>query len=457
VSNATASLATLGAEQSSLIARSREYLAAASRQGVDVALHPDCYLSGWSNVRGNARLLCLAGERRARVKLAIRRVKDALNVMRHAGLETAGAEQGSAGFELLVLSWCRNTDFTADGEYRDRYFRTSSRATPRALWLTLATDEHRVAKRDRNVQVLHKRADAARFSPALLAREFTRSLRRGRADGRLPALSGTVTHAERIIEAVRATLRAGSFRALVLPYEAQPFQQGLLRECKRVAPDLRTVGYLHSALPPLPADLAFREGAPDVLLVHGSGQIDILERELGWPRERLRAVPALRFRADDESSLAGFVFLPMNFAAPETIVKEFRAFVAAAPAGSLAPLAVRNHPVMRESRRHLQLQEELEAILRGHADRFGDASGAEPLSVFIGATAAIVEALERGVAVVHICSQPLTEAHTPDVWRGFEVERLGKCLFRYRIRERGAYIAFGSGSQTFDEVIGKGS
>jgi hypothetical protein len=454
VSDAAASLASLAAEQSSLIARSRDYLRAARERGVDVAMHPECYLSGWSNVRGNARLLCLAGQRGARLKLGARRVKDALNVMRQGGQRVIG-DAPADQYDDLVVTWCRASDFAEDGTYRDRYFRTSSRDTPRTLWFAIALDEPGHGRRDPNVRVFARGAGEPALSPAMLAGEVLRGPRK-RGDGRVPWLSGIVTHAENLVVAVSATLRAGQFRRVILPYEAQPFQHAVYRAVKRIAPQVRTLGYLHSALPPVPADLSYRPGAPELLLVHGSAQRDILERLLGWPREAMRTIPSLRYRADDTNSLARFIFLPMDFSDSASIVGEFRTFLAAAPAGSLAPLTVRNHPVMRESKRHLQLERQLGDLLAQYADRFSESPDAEPLSVFIGATAAIVEALERGVSVVHICSQPLTEAHTPEVWRGFEVKRFGRFLFRYRLRDRGSYISFGAGDGLFEQYIREG-
>ena len=72
---------------------------------------------------------------------------------------------------------------------------------------------------------------------------------------------------------------------------------------------IRTVGYLHSALPPLPTDLLYRAGAPDVLFVHGSGQAQTLRSQLDWPGERLQTIPSLRYRRDRGGSFEGFVFL----------------------------------------------------------------------------------------------------------------------------------------------------
>jgi len=65
-------------------------------------------------------------------------------------------------------------------------------------------------------------------------------------------------------------------------------------------------------------------------------------------------------------------------------------------------------------------------------------------TVIFGATAAVIEALERGFEVVHICSVPLFERHSTQIWTHLEVQELAPGVYRYRLRVPGAYITFGA-------------
>ncbi len=89
--------------------------------------------------------------------------------------------------------------------------------------------------------------------------------------------------------------------------------------------------------------------------------------------------------------------------------------------------------------------------MKEYSDRFYVAG--EPVSVFIGATASILEALEQQVTSVHICSRPLMEAHSSQLWPALEVERLSVHVFRYRLRIKGAYIAFGDEAGMFEKYM----
>jgi hypothetical protein len=448
----------LGARQLDLIARCRGFLLSQAQAGTDVALTPECYLNGWARVPGNARLRQLAGERGGVLRLALARAKDAVHYGGQAGYEIVAGAGGTKGFTRLVVSWSRAGDFSSDGAYHDRYFRIGSRETPGTLWFLMPFDRVVPRQLDPNI-VVFRQIPGARSTAALRLLQAAMGTRRRAphcVDGSVPAVSAMATLAEQVAAAVVAQLEGKTIRSVLLPYEGQPLQHALFRAVKRHDAAIRTIGYLHSALPPLPTDLIVRAGAPDLLLVHGPGQADILVRHLGWSRAALRTIKSLRYRTDDPQPLGAHIFLPYSFADAGVIEMAFRDFVRAAVPRTLPVLTVRNHPLMHNSKRHLRLQRRLEALMSAFADRFcPEPPPQPPVSVFIGATAAILEALERGVTALHICSRPLTESHSAQLWEHLKVERLGEYLFRYELRTPGTYIEFGpAGVETGNETIG---
>jgi hypothetical protein len=452
----------LGAQQLDLIARCRGFLVSKAQAGTDVALTPDCYLNGWARVPGNARLRQLAGERGGLLRLALARAKDAVHYAGQAGYEIADGTAGAQGFSRLVVSWSRAGDFSSDGAYHDRYFRIGSRETPDTLWFLMAIDQAVPRRLDPNIVVFRQIRGARSTVVLRLLRAAVGTL--GPAphsvDGSAPAVSAMAALADQVAAAVLAQLEGKTILSVLVPYEAQPHQHVLFRAVKRRNPAIRTVGYLHSALPPLPTDLLVRAGAPDLLLVHGRGQARILARHLGWPGSALRIIKSLRYRADDPQPLGGVIFLPYSFTDARVIEMAFRDFLRGAAPRSLPVLTVRNHPVMQSSKRHARLQRRLESLMRAYADRFcPEPPSQPPVAVFIGVTAAILEALERGVTALHICSRPLTESHSEQLWEGLQVERLGEHLFRYQLRTPGSYIEFGpppveAGTETIGALLG---
>jgi hypothetical protein len=441
----------LGTRQLRLLRRSRAFLRSAARRGVDVAVSPECYLNGWARVPGRARVHALAQQRWGAFGLAVARLREAALVAGHSGYEVVAGTGAPGQFDRMVVSWSRGVDFAPDGAFRDRLFRTGSRENPSTLWFLIPVDDAVQHVLDPNIVLFRRRPGARRRDFSFLLRSAAAiPARASRPDGTAPVLSATVSFADQLPRAVIATADAARIRSIVMPYEAQPFQHTIFRAAKQQGRTVRTIGYLHSALPPVPTDLIHRPGAPELLLVHGPGQIDILSRHLGWPASSLRAIPSLRYRTAD-AALGGFVLLPYHFDDPDVIEAAYREFLRSCAPAALPRLTVRNHPIMVRSRAHIELGRKLEAIMCEHADRFSPSPATT--SVFIGATAAILEALEQGIVAIHISSRPFLESHSAEIWRDLSVERLGEYVFRYRLPVRGTYIQFGSERLSLDSCF----
>ncbi len=392
----------------------------------------------------------------AAVDVLVARTQDRLNVARYSGYEVVGGARPVAGVDRLIVSWARREDFTAGGAYMDRYFCTSAHESARSLWLLIAASPGISELSDPNVRLIRRAPEAPRFDLGHLARS---AIARVTDECELGAssnskhngkLSATQDFARFVAAVVMMELKRGRFRSVLLPYEAQPFQHAIFRATKSFDTRIQTIGYLHSVLPPVPTDLIYREGAPDRLLVHGAGQRLILCGRLGWPETAVETIPSLHYRGTSSAEFGGQVFLPYSFADESVVVKALEAYLAGAGRASLPVLTLRNHPMMGASKKHLRLMSRLDAVLSRYADRSSDNISPRRLSVFVGATAAVIEALERGVDVVHICGDPLLEAYHPDLWDALEMEPLGERCFRYRLREPGAYIVLGENQDTLE-------
>lgn len=446
---------TLGDAQRRLLVRAREFIRATENSGIDVATDALCYLNSWSQVPGYGQLSLLADGRASLGRFARILLKDIAAISRTSGFQVANDHDGPRDVDQIVVSWSKESDFQPDGAYHDRYFNTNSREGPKTLWFLIALDNYVPRQLDANIRVFARSPLVPKHDLSFLARSVVDAIRRanGRPRAMLHSLSSAAVFAREVAFAVASQLARGGIRSVVLPYEAQPWNHAVFLAAKAADERITTIGYLHSALPPLPTDLIRRRGAPDRLAVHGAGQRDILVTELEWPAQMIDVIPSLRYRVDDSSSLGGLIFLPYSFKETDVLIDALDSFLSDAPRGSLPPLEIRNHPVMSLSKRHLRLSADFNRALARHADRFAPAPSAAPLSVFIGATAAIVEALERGIDVIHLCSRPLFESHTEAIWPMVAVKRLGENAFRYRLRTPGAYINLGNEASMFERYF----
>jgi hypothetical protein len=138
----------------------------------------------------------------------------------------------------------------------------------------------------------------------------------------------------------------------------------------------------------------------------------------------------------------GYIFLPYDFFDMSLYVRELELYFANAKKNSLPNLLLRNHPHKMDSIKHNALIEKINKLIIQYQDRF-NYNNNRKLSLFLGATAAIIEALELGVEVVHIVTDPVFESHSDLIWENIEVETHSKYCFSYKNKKQAEYISFG--------------
>ena len=173
-----------------------------------------------------------------------------------------------------------------------------------------------------------------------------------------------------------------------------------------------------------------------------------------WPLETVTVIKSLRYNEASSKNYNNEILLPYSFENPDRILESFRIVVERSLLCDAHLWRVRNHPVQYESAVHLNLEESLNQIIRSACVTGLGHDSSIKRTVMIGATAAILEALEQGLEVIHIVSNPLLEAHSSSIWRCMDVERLGEYVFLYRMNEVGKYIKMGDRSTSFATIFG---
>ena len=93
--------------------------------------------------------------------------------------------------------------------------------------------------------------------------------------------------------------------------------------------------------------------------------------------------------------------------------------------------------------------------MKNYNNRFSDLPENKNIGIFFGVTASIFEALEVGVDVIHICSDPVFDSHSAQIWPNLEVKQLSKHVFSYKLTSKGKYIVFGEKKNILNEVLKK--
>lgn len=446
-----------GNRQIALLEKSKEYLTRNLSNPFVSKASVLLYLNSWDPASmGNAFLKWKISVQNSSAWFLFRFLKNVLSIRFYGRMKLHAHPDESVieKYDSLLISWCKYSDFDEKGFYHDRYFNSKSDNHRNVLWLLISIDNKVPVSFQSNVRIYSK-TELSFFSGYLfvctvILKKIIAS--KGRLSSIIHTVSAEHTFAEKIADISRLLNVKYAFRSVIQPYEAQPFQHAVNIELKKSPNPVKTIGYLHSVLPPLPTDLICRTGSPDFLYVHGIGQIEIMQHLLNWPVQALRFTPSLRFKKNITESFSGWIFLPYNFSEPEIILAALESYLEAVASNSLPKMVTRCHPAKFHSQMHIQLMKGIDTILEKYQNRFVEGLEKQ-ISIFIGATAAIIEAVERAVEVIHITADPIFESHQENIWNYLQVITINQYVYEYRLNKPGSYIQLGSEGDGITQMI----
>ena len=445
---------TLGDTQIKLVNLVKQYYINLKSSKIDMALSSLCYFSSWGETPGYAKLKFWQRGWFFLPKFFFIILKNILSIASHTNYEEFSSQNYLNNYDILVVSWTHKKKFQTDGSYHDSYFQENSKDLPNSYWLLISLDGYVPPNLNDNIKILIKKKGIFKFNffsffkiLVNLFFSYKFSLRK------LFHYFSFYSYFAKIMSfRVKKELIKNNYKVVLLPYESQPFQHTIFLDAKKINKKIITIGYLHSLLTPFPTDFVYRTGAPDVLYVHGESQIEILKSKLNWPNNKLFLIESLRYR-DDNKSFSNKIFLPHVIMKRKKLIKEFERLLVNSPSNNFANLDVLNHPLKLKSKIHLSVKSEIEGIIKIYKDRFSKNPSNNNISIFFGVTAAIFEALEKGIGAIHICADPLFESHNEKIWPNLKVNQLGECTFQYELTILNKYIKFGNKKKALYQVL----
>jgi hypothetical protein len=418
--------------------------------------NPWLWLNGWANKSLGFQYLDIKYfEKNKSIKLFILCIKNILKSLKISGFNLHF--NGKFGdYNALMVSWCFKSDFKKDGVFHDRYFNISSVDDANVFWFLISIDGYIPEQLVDNICILKQKKISLKNNFSFFLNNFLPELWKSKF--KWIRIFHTLVYESLYAKAIAREVfllksKGYIFDRVIQPYEAQPYQNEINRLLKIQNPHIKTIGYIHSTIPPLPTCLIKRNGAPEYLFVHGFGQLEILSKLLGWHHENLFNIPSLRYQLKKEEKFGGWIFLPYDFDQNQQILQAFELFLSLQLPDSLPVLNSRCHPARIDSIVHIELIENIENLMKKYKNRFS-LDIKDNYSIFIGATSAVIEALERGVDVVHISTRPIFETYQSDIWNYLSVEQINPQLFKYKLLKKGSYIQLGMGtSQSFDRIL----
>ena len=430
-----------------LIEKSKRHIIKASQKGLDVSCFADTYFI-CAESPGCSILEYFIYGRKKLVNRVYIYLKSLYSIRKLNGYKIHNINKNKI-FKKIVVSWSKNINFLEDGSYNDKYFDVNSKENKEILWFLISLDSKFPNNLEDNIVILSKKNNNEESLIYLIKIFFSNLFKYKFSIKKFIASLSFYSHISKIIfKNIKPIILQNNFDTIIMPYESQPFQNYLFKNIKKLKKNIKTIGYV-STTQPLPLHSLHRDGAPEKIFVHGSDQKFHLTNYFGWPDETVKLIPSLRFKKEDRLEIENKIFLPYYITNSKIYLREFERLLCSLDK-KIKPLTVINHPLMINSKSHLNLKKKLYYLLELHKNIFSETSE-QSETVFFGATSLVIEALERNYKFTHICSEPILESFSKAIWPSISVTKINDYMFTYSLKNFGSCVKLGVENNMFQK------
>ena len=130
------------------------------------------------------------------------------------------------------------------------------------MWFLITSDNFVPKNIDKNIKILKKRKSIFKYNLIFLTKKIfeTIIINKFSIHKILHNLSIYNEFANLMAKIITKELKEKNFQTIVMPYEGYPFQQAVFLAAKNFNSKIKTIGYHHCTLPPIPTDLMYRIG-----------------------------------------------------------------------------------------------------------------------------------------------------------------------------------------------------
>ncbi len=339
----------------------------------------------------------------------------------------------SYNFNSIILTWGNISDFKKNGSFEDKYFNQNSRRNKKFLWFIISLDNKTPRKIDPNIIIfLHNNLNYINFIYSVLKilKRYFLGLFYSKKKASLSYLENLSFELWNKLDPIT---KNKNLKKIIMPYEAQPFQNYIFNKIKINYKSIKSIGYVHSTQP-FPSHLFKREGSPDKIYVHGNDQKYHCNKYLGWKKNQVKSIPSFRFLKKNKNNFVNKVLLPYDFYNLKIILQLFENLITSDSEKVNSNLQIKMHPRKKKSKKHILLREGLTKILK--ENRLANKISVKTnTSIIIGATSATLEALESGIEPYHLCEDKVFEMCSEHLWPSIKVREIFKNCYQYKLKK----------------------
>ena len=435
--------------QIQLIEKAKKYINKNSKENINVHSSGCCYFCAWGENPGFAILKLWQKGFKYIFNMIKIFCKDIISISGLYNYYLINKLDENKRYNKIIVSWGVKNGFLSDGSYNDRYFKINSRNTNETIWFLIYEDEVLPEKIDNNILIFKKSKSQYKYNFFYLFKNIIKKIISSKFS--LKRVFHKISRANEFSSIVCNKLKnfiTDDITTIIMPYECQPFQNKIFKMSKKINNKIKTIGYVHAFPVGLPTNYIFRDGSPEKLILNGSDQYYCFKNYLNWSNDKLKILPSTRFSKSIEK-MSGYIYLPLSFHSTDIIIKSLKNLLNNYDNDSIFNLVVKNHPLTENSKRHLQIIKEIDNILSKNENSLSKENYDRNLSVFIGSTSSPIEALERGVKVIHICDDPVFQKYSSELWPSIQVKKINNNIYEYKLLKKGNLIQMSDSSQVF--------
>ena len=397
------------------------------------------YFSSYYNGAGLEYCRKLLGYKSNFLVSLINTLKDFLYCLNYTNLKVVNLSKIKS--KKIILTWGQKKQFNEDGSFNDIYFNINSRKEKDLQWIVVYIDEELPKKINKNI-LLIKTINKKSIKFLILIKFFFSKLKFIFKDLNyfLFSISNHNFFSSQLLKIITKIITK-DIKFLLLPYEAQPFQNRIIKYLN--TKKIKSIGYIHSPPQALPINFIKKTNSPSDLLLNSKDQKRCFIK-LGWKKNQLHLARSTRFLTN-KKNFSNKIFLPISIKSFDIILNSLNVLLLNSNLNNKI-FEIQNHPTTSRSLLHLRLIKEINNLLVRNKKKNNlnlIKYKFKNCSIFIGATGAIAEALERDIEVIHICEIPTMDMYNNFFWKNLIISRVSKNIFIYKMKKKSDMIMLG--------------
>ncbi len=326
-----------------------------------------------------------------------------------------------SNFEKVIITWGAKENFNQLGHFFDKYSGLKSSKEKDTLWIIQYDQKDLPLKIAENIIIFKKGKKKNIIYILLKIFQESKSI-----TDLFQSLSFNSFYAVDFYYKINREINNIFFSSVSMPYEGQPFQKFFIKKFKKRK--IKIEGIIHTFLQPIPFNIFYsKSNSPDFLIVNSLSQKNCLVKFMNWDKESIFIRKSLRYSRVPKIEMKKKIFLPYQINNYTKLSKIFIKFILSSKKYSLPKFEIKIHPVKVNNFLHENFKKQILKILNIKKKY----DNKKKISIFLEYTSAIIEALERGVNIFQICTNPILHVYTPLFWEGIKVKKISSHTFEY--------------------------